>query len=125
VGDAPGVVPRVRSTRNLLIPDLGVTCTPAAGGSTMPDPVVLIEILSPTNARETRANVWAYTSIPSVAEIVLIHSTSIAAEVLRRQKDASWPAEPQYIDAAGELVLESIDFRVPLRAAYRTSGIAE
>jgi Uma2 family endonuclease len=124
LGVTPGVVPRVRSTRNLLIPDLGVTCVPPAGGPTMPDPVLLIEILSPTNARETRANVWAYTSIPSVAEIVLVRSTSIAAEVLRRQADGSWPSEPEYIDAEGELVLESIGFRIPLRAAYRTSGIA-
>jgi Uma2 family endonuclease len=123
VGVTPGVVPRVRSTRNLLVPDLGVTCAPPAGGPTMLDPVVLIEILSPSNARETRANVWAYTSIPSVAEIVLIRSTSIAAEVLRRQSDASWPGEPEYIDAEGELVLESIGFRIKLRAAYRTSGI--
>jgi Uma2 family endonuclease len=124
VGVAPGVVPRVRSTRNFLVPGLGVTCVPPAGGPTMLDPVVLIEILSPTNARETRANVWAYTSIPSVAEIVLVHSTSIAAEVLRRQNDATWPAEPQYIDAVDDLVLASIDFRIPLRAVYRTSGIA-
>jgi Uma2 family endonuclease len=89
----------------------------------MLDPVVLIEILSPSNARETQANVWAYTSIPSVTEIVLVSSTSIAAEVLRRQSDASWPGEPQQIDDEGELVLESIGFRIPLRAAYRTSGV--
>ena len=124
VGVTPGVVPRVRSSRNLLVPDLGVTCTPPAGGATMLDPVVLIEILSPSNARETRANVWAYTSIPSVSEIVLVSSTSIAAEVLRRQTDATWPGEPQYIDAEGKLVLESIGLRIPLRAAYRTSGVS-
>jgi Uma2 family endonuclease len=123
VGVAPSVVPRVRSSRNLLVPDLGVTCTSPAGGPTMQDPVVLVEILSPSNARETRANVWAYTSILSVAEIVLVRSTSIAAEVLRRQADRSWPGEPQYIDADGELVLDSIGFRIPLRAAYRTSGV--
>src|SRR5580700_5450156 len=123
MGVTPGVVPRVRSTRNLLVPDLGMTCAPPAGGPTMLDPVVLIEILSPSNARETRANVWAYTSIPSVVEIVLVRSTSIAAEVLRRQSDASWPGEPQDIDAEGELVLESFGFRIPLRAAYRTSGV--
>jgi len=121
---ADRVVPRVRSSRNLLVPDLGVTCTPPAGGATMLDPVVLIEILSPSNVRETRANVWAYTSIPSVSEIVLVSSTSIAAEVLRRQTDATWPGEPQYIDAEGELVLESIGLRIPLRAAYRTSGVS-
>jgi Uma2 family endonuclease len=123
VGVTPGVVPRVRATRNLLVPDLGVTCAPPAGGLTMLDPVLLIEILSPSNARETRANVWAYTSIPSVVEIVLVRSTSIAAEVLRRQSDSSWPGEPQHIDAEGELILESIGFRIPLRSAYRTSGI--
>jgi hypothetical protein len=64
-----------------------------------------------------------HTSIPSVTEIVLVSSTSIAAEVLRRQSDASWPGEPQQIDAEGELVLESFGFRIPLRAAYRTSGV--
>jgi Uma2 family endonuclease len=123
VGTAPGVVPRVRSSQNLLVPDLGVTCAPPVGGSTMLDPVVLIEILSPSNARKTRANVWAYTSIPSVAEIIIVRSTSIAAEALRRQSDGSWPAEPDHIGAEEELTLESIGFRIPLRAAYRTSGI--
>jgi hypothetical protein len=90
----------------------------------MLDPVVLIEIPSPCNARETRANVWAYTSVPSVAEIIVVRSTSIAAELLRRQRDGSWPSEPEHIGTEGDLVLESIGFRIPLRAAYRTSGVA-
>ncbi|HEY1933380.1 MAG TPA: Uma2 family endonuclease [Acetobacteraceae bacterium] len=124
VGVAPGVVPRVGAARNLLIPDLGVTCTPPEGGRTMANPVVLIEILSPSNMRQTRANVWAYTSIPSVAEIVLIRSRSIAAEVLRRQNDGSWPDEPEYLGPDHDLLLESIGFRTGLRAVYRTSGIA-
>jgi hypothetical protein len=125
VGVTPGVVPRVRCIRNLLVPDLGVICAPPAGGSTILDAVVLIEILSPSNARETRANVWAYTSIPSVAEIVLVRSTSIAAEVLRRQIDASWPSEPRYIDAEGA---SSRGGRLPWGGALRprkriTSGL--
>jgi Uma2 family endonuclease len=32
VSVTPGVVPRVRSTRNLLVPDLGATCAPPVGG---------------------------------------------------------------------------------------------
>jgi hypothetical protein len=40
VGLRPGVVPRVRFTRNLLVPNLGVTCAPPAGGPTMLDPSV-------------------------------------------------------------------------------------
>jgi len=119
----PGVIPRVRSADNYLIPDIGVTCTPARGGTAMPDPVVLIEVLSPTIERETRANVWAYVTIPSVTEIVLVRSTSIAAETLRRRPDGSWPEQSEQITADGELVLESIGFHIPLRIAYRTSGL--
>jgi Uma2 family endonuclease len=119
----PGVVPRVRAERNFLIPDLGITCTPAAGGASIPDPVALIEILSPSNERETRANVWAFSTIPSVQEILLVRTTAIAAEVWRRRPDGSWPEQPEIIGKDGDLVLESIGFRAPLAAAYRTAGV--
>jgi Uma2 family endonuclease len=45
---APGVQPRVRAEWNFRIPDLGVTCSPSQSGEIMtPDPVLLIEVLSP------------------------------------------------------------------------------
>jgi len=121
---APGVVPRVRSDRNALIPDIGVTCTPPQGGRTLPDPVALIEILSPSNHVETWTNVWAYTTIPSVSEIVIVHSTRIAAEVVRRNADGSWPEQPAMIEADGVLALQSVGVSLPLREAYRTSGVS-
>ena len=120
----PGVIPRVRSAENCLVPDLAVTCAPPSGGRTLPEPVVLIEILSPSNEMETRANVWAYTTIPSVAEIVILRSTAVQAEVLRREPDGNWPAEPELVDADGMLRFDSIGFVTPLRAAYQTSGLA-
>lgn len=120
---APGVIPRVRSAENCLIPDLAVTCTPPSGAKTLPDPVVLIEILSPSNEAETRANVWAYTTIPTVAEIVLLRSSAVVAEVLRRRADGTWPEQADMIGAEGELRLDSIGFAAPLRAAYRTAGV--
>ena len=120
---APGVIPRVRSAENCLIPDLGITCTPPSGAKTLPDPVVLIEILSPSNEAETRANVWAYTTIPTVAEIVLLRSSAVVAEVLRRRPDGTWPEQADMIGAEGELRLDSIGFAAPLRAAYRTAGV--
>jgi Uma2 family endonuclease len=119
----PGVVPRVRSSENFLIPDLGITCTPAFGGTAMPDPVALIEILSPSNERQTRANVWAYSTIPTVREIVLLRSTSIAAEVLRRRPEGSWPEQAAVLSADDILTLEAIGFSAPLRDAYRTAGV--
>ena len=58
----PGVVPHVLSDQNIRIPDLAVTCSPLlAGQSTLPDPVLLIEILSPRNQAKTWTNVWART----------------------------------------------------------------
>ncbi len=47
---APGVIPRVQSETNLRIPDLAVTCSGYdTEESALVDPVLLIEILSPSN----------------------------------------------------------------------------
>jgi len=121
---APGVIPRVQSDTNVRIPDLAVTCSGYdAEESALADPVLLIEILSPSNQAETWANVWAYTTIPSVQEILVLKTASIAAELLRRNPDGSWPSQPLSIET-GDLALESIGFRLPLAAAYRTTRLA-
>lgn len=90
----------------------------------MPDPVLLIEILSPSNENETRANIWAYTTIPTVREILAVRSTRIEAELLRRRDDGSWPEEPDLIGPTADLSLVSIEFVGPLAAFYRTTELA-
>jgi Uma2 family endonuclease len=121
---APGVVPSERSEDNCLVPDLGITCAPPAGEHLMVEPLVLIEILSPTRVSRTRSNIRAYTTIPEVKEIVVLHSGAIVAEVLRRGPGGAWPQEPEAVGGDGELRLDSIGFAAPLRDAYRTSGLA-
>lgn len=116
-------MPRVRSTTKHRIPDLGVTCSPPSGGQVVTDPVLLIEILSPPNEALTRANVWAYTTIPSVAEILLLGGVRVEAELLRRGADGSWPEAPAFLGAEGDLELASIGFRAPLRGFYRTTDL--
>jgi Uma2 family endonuclease len=120
---APGVVPSQRSEENCLVPDLGITCALPAGARLLHEPVVLIEILSPTDVSKTRANVRAYTTILTVAEIVVLRSTAIAAEILRRGPDGAWPPQPDMVDADGELRLDSIGFAAPLRSPCRTAGL--
>lgn len=116
---APGVIPRVRSNWNTRVPDLAVNCVPDERGQrALPDPILIVEILSPTNEAETRENVWAYATIPSVREILLVRSTDIGAELLRRQDDGSWPEQPELIGEIGELALDSIAFHSPLAAFY-------
>jgi len=121
----PGVIPRVRSEANMRVPDLAVSCEiPDGGQRALTEPTLVIEILSPSNESETRENVWAYTTIPTVREILLIRSTRIAAELLRRGADGSWPSNPQPIEADAALLLESLDFSCPLTAIYENTRLA-
>lgn len=122
---ASGVQPRVRSQHNMRIPDLGVTRAPDERGlRTLPDPVLLIEILSPSNETETWGNVWTYTTLPTVREILVLKTAGIAAELLRRQPDGNWPESPLRIDAGDGLVLESIDFQGTLLDFYVGTHLA-
>jgi Uma2 family endonuclease len=119
----PGIVPRLLSEHNVRIPDLAVTCSPLGPGqATLSDPVLVIEILSPSNQAKTWTNVWAYTSIPSVQEILVLHADRIAAELLRRSPQGEWTDRPIAF-AEGELALESIGFRVALAELYARTGL--
>jgi len=121
----PGVIPRVQSETNFRVPDLAITCSSYETEEyALADPVLVIEILSPNNQAETWANVWAYTTIPSVQEILVLKTASIGAELLRRNQDGSWPNQPASICAGDDLTLESIGFRIPIAAAYRTTRLA-
>lgn len=120
----PGVVPAERSEDNCLVPDLGITGAPPSGALRLPEPLALIEILSPTNVSKTRANIRAYMTMPSVAEILVVRSTVMAAEILRRGPDGTWPQQPDIIGPDDELRLASIGFATKLRGVYRTTGLA-
>jgi Uma2 family endonuclease len=122
---APGIVPRVLADENFRIPDLGVTCAPPSGGVMVPEPVLLIEILSPGNEAQTRSNIWTYTTIPSVREILAVRSTRMEAELLRRGGDGSWPPTPAIIRPPAHLELASIDLILPITDIYRTAGLSK
>ncbi len=119
----PGVRPHVNARQNVRIPDLAITCSPAAADERLlEDPVLVIEILSPSNPAETWANVWAYSSIPSVREIVVVSSPGISAELLRRGADGAWPQTPTLLHE-GDIAFETIGYRGPLAGFYRTTGL--
>ena len=120
----PGVVPRVRSESNFRIPDLAVTCTPYQDEQyDLANPVLIIEILSPSNRAETWTNIWAYATIPSVHEILIVHSTKIGAELLRRDTAGNWPEQPIIVDN-GVLELRSIGFSIDVAALYQGTRLA-
>lgn len=119
----PGIVPQILSGHNFRIPDLGVTCARIRPGSSMlPEPLLLVEILSPSNQADTWSNVWTYTSIPTVQEILILHSAQVAAEVLRRTGEGGWPGGTELV-TDGDLVLSSIGFRESIGELYARSGV--
>lgn len=116
----PGIRPHVRAEWNFRIPDLGVTCGPDLPGQTsVADPLLLIEILSPSNAQETRGNLAYYATLPSLREIVVVHSTRARVELLARGVNDHWPLDATMIEGLdGSLTLASVGLSVPLSDIY-------
>lgn len=118
----PGIQPKVRADLNVRVPDLAVTCAAwEPDEKLLREPLLVIETLSPSNKADTWANVWSYATIPSVREILVLHSAEIRGELLRREEGGSWPANPVTLGRDDMVALDAIDFVVPLAACYRTA----
>ncbi len=114
----PGVIPYLRSRFNERVPDLGVSCAPFTDARALVDPVLLVEILSPSNEAKTRANAWAYATIPSVLEVLILSSTGIRGEILRQGDET-----PIIVVGNEPLSLESIGYEGPLADFYATTDL--
>lgn len=121
---APGIRPLVRSNWNFRIPDLGVTCEPDRQGERyLSEPSLLIEVLSPSNEPDTYENIRAYATLPSVKELVVVHSTRMRIELLRRGEAGDWPANPTLIEDGGLVHFDVIDLTVPIAEVYRRTHL--
>ena len=117
----PGVV-RPDRVDSYYVPDIAVTCEPnEPGRQAMVDPILIVEILSPSTERsDRRLKLPAYQEIPSVCEIVLLDADSHHTEVYRREND-HWGIE--LVRGPGSaLYLASVDLRVSMFELYQ--GIA-
>jgi Uma2 family endonuclease len=119
----PSIIPATMAAYNMRIPDLAVSCTQfELTDIAMREPVVIIEILSPSNEADTRANVLAYRSIASVREILVLRTDAVGGEILRRNKHGAWPDQPEGL--SGELLFASIGFQVALTELYMRTPLA-
>ena len=118
----PGIRPKLMADWNHRIPELGVTCTPARSSvRETPNVSLVVEVLSPSNASDTWGNVTLFSGIPSVVEILVVDSRRVAAYVLRRSSDGSWPPAPERVE--GEVTLDSIALTFPIVDAYRDTDL--
>jgi Uma2 family endonuclease len=112
---APIVLPAARDT--CYEADLAISCSPHERGQQVtPDPVVIIEILSPSTARYDRSiKVADYTSIRSVQEVVLVAS-EVRRIVVYRRDGERWSV----LNFIGQATLEltSVDCRIDLADVY-------
>lgn len=114
------VIPGLNASMNVRVPDIVVgRQVGERQQQTVPDPFLVIEVLSPGNQDDTRDNVRAYSTLASVQEMVVVHSTRILAEVHRRDASGAWPAEPDYVGPGGRLNLASVSLDCAIEDAYR------
>ena len=59
----------------------------------MPDPILLVDILSPSNKAETWSNFWAYGTLPSLLDVLIVHSTKVKVHLLSHRIGAG-PTTP-------------------------------
>ena len=85
-------------------------------------PILVIESLSPSNHAETWRNIRAYMLIPSVREILVIHTGFVGTDLLRRDNEGAWPDDVTPV-TEGTFSLASLDLTLPLGALYRRSGV--
>lgn len=126
LGTETAIQPGIANNRNVRIPDMAISCTPPGppGERFLPQPQVVVEVLSPSNEKETRINVWAYFTIASLRDIVLLHTDRMEAEVLSRDADGNWPADPAIVGPGDILSVGSLDFSTPLRDFYEDTHLA-
>jgi Uma2 family endonuclease len=108
---------RLRLEHTARYPDLMVVCTPVADDAQeITDPVVVIEVLSPTTMRTDRIEKnREYEAAPSIRRYILLEQDAIAAEVYARE-DRRWIRST--VTGDGILVMPEIGVELPLAEAY-------
>ena len=122
--EAP-VVPSSFKRHNARATDLAITCSPCADDAwELQDPVFILEILSPSNEQDTRDNVWAYMTLPSMQQVLLLDSTAVRGEMFQRRADGTWPEEAQDLVPGDTVHIEPIGFSCPLDSFYARTSLA-
>jgi Uma2 family endonuclease len=114
-----GIRPLFRTNWNFRIPDLAVMCGRSEKQDRdLPDPIVIVELLSPSNKADTWDNVRNYMTLPSIKEIAVIETERVYAHLFIRDTEGKWTADPLELQPGHVIQLASIDYDLPLDAAY-------
>lgn len=111
---------RIQATDRSTYPDLSVVCGPLVPDADDPDavinPVLIVEVLSPTTEAADRGEKFAhYRRLDSLQEYVLVAQDRPRVEVFRREGDI-WALREH--GPGSEIALASVDASIPVDALY-------
>lgn len=110
---------KVEAAEAFFYPDVFVTCSDndAKRKDYKTDPVLVIEVLSPTTAAYDRGQKFAtYRRLPSLQEYVLIDPERISVEIFRRDATDHWVLYPYGLGE--EVEFASVGLNLPIEAVY-------
>lgn len=114
--EAP-VLPAMGHGTNARAPDVAVTCAPPSSSKTFDAPVLIVEVLSPGNENDTWESIRALAPLPTLTEIVVVASESVAVEVYRKGAGGAWSEQPERA-SSGLVRLESIGLSLAVADIY-------
>jgi Uma2 family endonuclease len=103
--------------------DVAVTCQPPVRGAPI-EPVVVIEILSPSNRAETLAKLPYYGQFETIQEIVFVESERVGLRVYRRADGADWLDRPSE-ESRDMVALASLGVALTAAEVYRNVPLTE
>ena len=119
------VVPLVGADTNVRLPSFIMTsASDKRGQIVVPDPVLMAEILSPANHDDTRSDVRAYFTLPSVQEVVVVDSARVLVEAYRRTRDGTGLPAPEVVRPGGRLRLATAALDCPVEDIYEQTWLA-
>jgi Uma2 family endonuclease len=119
VGVEAAIVPALNASQNVRVPDLVVAqFNERDGAQVVSDPLLIIEILSPGNGKDTRNNVACYSTLASMQEIAIVHSQRPFVEIQRRDATGAWLPDPETVGVGETVRLASAGLECLLDEIY-------
>jgi Uma2 family endonuclease len=117
---------KVSADSPYLYPDGSVACDPdftvVNGLRTLLNPVLIVEVLSPSSARDDKGTKFMqYQTIPSLTEYLLVDSSEIAE--LHYRKDGEVWTPRLFAEAADEVSLADLRIALPVTEIYLDAGL--
>lgn len=118
VGIEAPVVPPMRPKRNARAPDVAVTCAPPSTSRVYENPILIVEVMSPSNEKDTWESISTLATNLSLKEIMIVQSETVEVQVFARGEDGYWPSEPVTSGPGGSVRLTSLGLDLSVAEIY-------